>query len=659
MLIFTAVACKKNSNADNNPYIPEKANDVTGGTHIYNVGTTNIDFIQNGNSDYKIVIPGDADYYENTAAAELTVFLENATGAFLPIVSDESLTAAQIADNQGKYISIGNTAILASTNIKLDKKEFGDGGFVIKTQGSRLILTGAYDFCTGTLYSAYELLTQLINFEVYGIKTITYDKKYNIKLPDLDIKDIPDFYWRVANQGMACTDLTTANRLRLNQNTNPGASRFQMTLGGATYHTMQYLIPSDSYKKAHPNWFAKNMQGTQQQHCYTARGNADELEAFIDETVERLKAETIAQPYAKFVNLGQADMPYWCNCDACTSVAAEYNGANSATLVLWINRVSTKYYEWLHEAYPDRDIRMSTFAYYDTKAPAAVKNSAGEWEAIKDLHLENGVSILYAPIEANRIDSLYFTDETKKDNNKEYYDIIKGWEAIADSVSLWIYGTNYGSNAWITPFNAFNCMQDNYRFAKENNVFWFMYQRRNSNNNTVQTNFMNLTEYLDSKLYWNVNADVNALTDKYFNASYGPGAPYMLEYFNELRAQFAVIESDDKFSRMGESNYARKGYWPEPILKRFISLTEAAQKAVEPLKTADPDKYALYSDNITIESLGLRFMLIEWYSVNYHPSELFALKQSFKNDVNRVAPMLRTSEDNTATMESLFAKWGI
>ena len=53
-------------------------------------------------------------------------------------------------------------------------------------------------------------------------------------------------------------------------------------------------------------------------------------------------------------------------------------------------------------------------------------------------------------------------------------------------------------DAWITPYNAFNAIQDNYKFAKENNVYWFQYQRRNSNSDKNGVGFMNLAAYLDS-----------------------------------------------------------------------------------------------------------------------------------------------------------------
>ena len=377
----------------------------------------------------------------------------------------------------------------------------------------------------------------------------------------------------------------------------------------------------------------------------------------MKETVENLKAATRAQPNAKFANLGQADSPYWCDCDACTEVRETY-GANSAAVILWMNEVSEQYYAWLHEEYPERDVTLSIFAYYDTKAAPAVKDANGEYQAVNGLHLENGVTVMYAPIEANRIDSMYYDDVNSPDNNNQYAEIVKGWQAVADSISLWIYGTNYGTDSWITPYNAFNAIQDNYKFAKENNVFWFQYQRRNSNTDKNGVGFMNLAAYLDSKFGWNVNADYNTLVNNYFNAVYGPAAQTMLGYFHALRAQFAVIENNGSFSRMGETNYVEAEYWPEPLLKQYIAMCDKALAEIEPLRESGDAMYDVCREQIVLESIGPRFMLIEFYGASYHPSELLEMKTEFKSDVIDLGITL-TAETATATVESLFAKWGV
>lgn len=662
MAIFMFAGCADKGNGEggstsSNPFTTTTRGDVEGGTHIYNVGTTNEDFITNGKTEYVVVLPDDADYYEQTAFNEFSTFISEATGAVFESVRDSELTGEQIAGD-GKYISIGDTEIFRAENITLDKSEFGDGGFIIKTVGKKIILTGATQYSTGTLYAAYELLHQLINFEVYTADVITYDTVSTIKLPDFDIKDIPDFPWRVVNTGMTCSDTTTASRMRMNYNRSPGSSTFQMTLGGATHHTMQHLIPAADYRESNSEWFAKNApESGEIQHCYTCRGDELQFKLFVGTTVEKLKAETIAQPNAKFANLGQADMPYWCNCDECTEVRETY-GANSAAVILWMNEVSEQYYAWLNEEYPERDVTLSIFAYHDTTEAPAVKDANGEYQAVNGLHLENGVTVMYAPIEANRIDSMYYDDTNLLDNNSRYTEILKGWQAVADSISLWIYGTNYATDAWITPFNAFNAIQDNYKFAKENNIYWFQYQRRNSSSDKNGVGFMNLAAYLDSKFGWNVNADYNTLVNNYFNAVYGPAAQTMLGYFNALRAQFAVIESNSSFSRMGETNYVEAEYWPELLLKQYIAMCDKALAEIEPLRESGDAMYDIYKEQIVLESIGPRFMLIEFYGLNYHQSELLEMKTEFKSDIIDVG-ITQTAEISTATVGALYEKWGV
>ena len=141
MAIFMFAGCADKGNGEggstsSNPFTTTTRGDVEGGTHIYNVGTTNEDFITNGKTEYVVVLPDDVDYYEQTAFNEFSTFISEATGAVFESVRDSELTGEQIAGD-GKYISIGDTEIFRAENITLDKSEFGDGGFIIKTVGKK------------------------------------------------------------------------------------------------------------------------------------------------------------------------------------------------------------------------------------------------------------------------------------------------------------------------------------------------------------------------------------------------------------------------------------------------------------------------------------------------------------------------------------------
>ena len=83
---------------------------------------TDITLIKNKKSDYKVVIGKDALRAEKYAAEELVYFLNESTGCELPIVTDENL------DENGKYLSVGNTKLLTAANLTPDYAELGDNG---------------------------------------------------------------------------------------------------------------------------------------------------------------------------------------------------------------------------------------------------------------------------------------------------------------------------------------------------------------------------------------------------------------------------------------------------------------------------------------------------------------------------------------------------
>ena len=117
---------------------------------------TDITLIKNKKSDYKVVIGKDALRAEKYAAEELVYFLNESTGCELPIVTDENL------DENGKYLSVGNTKLLTAANLTPDYAELGDNGVSVYTRNGNVYMAGAAEY--GTLFSVYRFLYYQINF---------------------------------------------------------------------------------------------------------------------------------------------------------------------------------------------------------------------------------------------------------------------------------------------------------------------------------------------------------------------------------------------------------------------------------------------------------------------------------------------------------------
>ena len=171
MMLFTAGACDTQNNP-NNPNNPDDPNgdstvtekpvdtvspDISGndvkGIHEINVTEGTLDFVTNGTSEYKIVVPAVKNFAEiTTAADELVNFIAQSTGVVLPVVNDDTFQYSA----SSKIISVGDTLALEASGIEVDKDYFTRSGYRIVTKDNSVFLIGGGDF--GTLYSAYEFL---------------------------------------------------------------------------------------------------------------------------------------------------------------------------------------------------------------------------------------------------------------------------------------------------------------------------------------------------------------------------------------------------------------------------------------------------------------------------------------------------------------------
>ena len=179
--LFATVACSKR-NKDNNPTTTTTDKLTFSGTHVYTATETSKDFIKDGTCDYTLVVPEVATYYIRTAQTEFMYFFKKATNIDLRVVKDTSLPTQEHTQS-GKYISLGETTLLKSTDINYDKKTLtADGGRIV-TKDNSIYIVGGYD--TGTMFAVYTFMRLTFNYECYSPSTTVIDE--NVK--DLKLKN--------------------------------------------------------------------------------------------------------------------------------------------------------------------------------------------------------------------------------------------------------------------------------------------------------------------------------------------------------------------------------------------------------------------------------------------------------------------------------------
>ena len=367
---------------------------------------------------------------------------------------------------------------------------------------------------------------------------------------------------------------------------------------------MNYL-PRSTYYSGHWKWYSGTSQFSQwfdapDQLCYTAHGDASELEAMVQAAAEEMLVRIKAQPNAIAGQFSVSDTHSACTCSTCT---ASYNtyGTHAAAVIQFTNKLNAKLKE-LMAADPetaDREFTLYFMAYHEYAIAPVTKNADGSYTPIdSSVVCDDGVGVLYAPIEAMYTTDLY--DEV----NAEIAENMEMWASLSEHMYYWLYDTNFRN--YFIPYRSWNASVKNLAHSYNNNASIVFIQGQF--NTPVSSGFTTLKVYLNAAAAWNVNSDYDALVDKFFDKYYGAAGEPMRTLFNELEAHLEQLETnypsvfDGWHSNEGQ---AAATYWPEELLLRWQGLLEEAKTLAAGNNTA--------LNHITDESMFVRYLLITAY----------------------------------------------
>lgn len=591
-----------------------------------------------GVSEYSIVVPDKSENIDNYGAAtraakELKTFFLEATGADLgDYVQDTGNLKSDI-----KYISIGFTNALNNNVEGVDYDALGISGYSIRTIDGNVYISGQG---MGLMNGVYEFLRTHFNYEYYT------DGFY--KIDDCTLKDVvlqtineeykPSFEYRLPAYGFEitaaggyATDPDVGYRMQYNNLSIKG-------VGENMWHNFFDAIPSEKYKSAHPDWFSPDGS----QPCLTR-----DKDGLATEMAGKVKAVLAANPSATFVMIGQQDNDDWCTCATCKSVISQYGGYNSATYILFMNAVSDKLQPYLIES-GRTDVKLGMFAYHKTQ-DAPVTTVGGKVSLIDGMKLNSNVCVVYAPIEANYYVS--FNDEVNASVKKN----IEGWGLVADNVLYWIYMENFGYYQLI--FDNFGSMQENLQLLHKHNGMWLYNLGQYNNGNS--TGFSRYKAYLNAKFMWNVNADVNALTDDFFKNYFGVASADMRKFFNEYRAMTKhIYENKDKtigYLSLNGHTPSASDFWYSS-LNKWLGYIDNALAEAEKLSKTNATEGERVTKAVKLESLFIRYALITYFGGNFTSDKLLTMKTEWQADATALGVTLCGERKGLA---ALYKEWGI
>ncbi len=663
---LTSVACssKQNDSKKNSVYTNELRD--------FTVKETNDYLVKAGKTDYVVVIPETSSDTILTAKDEFVELFRKATDITLPVIRDNGLTHSATA----KYISIGDTTLLKSAGVKVDKSALTRDGLRVVTKDKSIYLAGGSD--SGALNAVYTFMDLNFNFETYWLDCFEIDKGITeLKLMDYQVTDVPDFYDRIANYGMyniKSSDYDESKyklRMRMNGERNenflpvfeqPGNSN--STSGASTnadlylpreaekYEDNEWGTFKTYYDAYNGYWFSDNGN----QFCYTGHGNKDAYNAMIEICAAKICYSLtvytpVTHPQYSVVTLTQQDNGSVCTCASCNEAKAKYGDANSGSLCVFNNKVMERVVAWMNKpenaAYKRDDLILIFFAYDFTTAPPAIKQADGSFKpAAPEVVLRDDVGIYYA--------NQYFENQLSiyDDLNATQRDNCDGWGVLTNNIYTWLYSAN---------FNYFMYLYDSFDFYNSEGYQYFASKSRRMMVNQTQdatkttcTAWYNLKAYLDAKLMWNCTQDTNALIDDYFNAMYKDAAKTMKELFLEMRAYNAyILEKYDLYKvRSIYNKPENSSYWSLATLEQWIKKCDKALSEVEHLKAIDYDLYMSTVNHIEVEALSPMYILIQLYGSQLTTAAKNAYLDRMQDVLDRMdAGMMKTMEHGSASVQ--------
>jgi len=451
-----------------------------------------------GSAQARIVLAPDASETEQTAAAELGLFLHIVTGGDFPATTDA-------AGKGGRLLVGAGAARLAKTSF--DASALVPEEIVVRTSGDDLILAGGGP--RGTLYAVYTFLEDVVGCRWWTRTASFMPWKRSLSLDPIDIRFKPPLEYREPFWYTAFEPVWAAR----NKANGVSAGGDEEHGGHQIYegfvHTFYSLIPPEKYFKDHPEWFSEingSRTAENAQLCLTNEEMRREL-------VKNLKDRLRANPKATIASVSQNDCFNNCTCPSCRAVDEE-EGGPAGSLLRFVNAVASD----IKDEFPD--VAVDTLAYQYTRKPPKLVRP-----------LPN-VIVRLCSIECG------FARPLDDPRNKTFLDDLDGWSKIAGRLYIWDYTTDFAH--YIQPHPNYSVLAPNIRLFVARNVRGVFEQGAFQ---SWGSEMAELRAWMLAKLLWNPALDAGRLRKEFIRGYYGPAAGPIEDYLALLEK--AILAAGD------------------------------------------------------------------------------------------------------------------
>ena len=509
-----------------------------------------------------IVVSPMAGKWELQAAADLAKYLEAMTGA-KPTVADKPAAIVAALHAPSPALLIGSEALDAEPSLRealaqVSRKEpiLRADAIIIRRKGNRVFIAGTNDEAH---YYAVAHLLQLWGCRWYfpGEFGECIPHHAALKVGEIDFTYAPPFevrnFWLAWNANN--TGAPEFQRRNFGNNLN-------VPNGHALAHYTKSLVPAGKTVYNVP---------------------------IAEDTTAEHVARLISTNFSKGLNisLGLEDGLYESDSPKDKELRSGFTDKYFLTpsmtdaFLTFYNNVS----RILTKQYPDSPSRIGFLVYANITLPPQ-----------RNLVAENPLVGYLAPID---IDPSHGMDDHRSPPRQEYREILYRWSKVMQG-RLVIYDYDQGMLVWRDlPNPALTAIRQDIHHYRKAGIMGISTESRGA----FATTFLNL--FIRQQLYWNPDADIDALLSEFYPKFYGPAGPAMAKYWSAIFKAW-----DDTIVTEHEYFVAPAIYTPALIaeLKRHLEAAEAAMKEPAASQGLSADDAKKLADRMRFTRLGFEVL---------------------------------------------------
>ena len=459
--------------------------------------------VEDGRPVAHIVLPEEPTDVEQFAAEELASYVEQISGADLPI--------RRTMGPDGYPVLLGRAALRRGRDAE-DLAPLGPDGFIVRSSSSGLVIAGGSDL--GTLFGVYYLLEKYLGVRWFmpGDLGTVIPRSPNIAIGAINDIEKPDFRIRWIESG------EWALHNRMNVGVDVGGQPVGIKWKWA-YHSLLAIVPPDKYFDEHPEYFAlisgvRRRPGARRGHQLCTSN--PEVVRVVAENVCKILDE---DPDIDVISVCPEDGGGFCECEKCRALDEErppeqaWHARYSSRLAVFNNAVA----RLVARRHPDKLIKVGAYAMY-MRAPLDADYRPEPNLAIQACHTYacNNHRIASPTCRRNRV---YFGDDLER------------WADIAQHVFIYEY---YNKGAWGgLPYPQAHVIKWDIPYFRSLGVEAFFTQAAGRRFPVV-----GLNHYLAAKLVWDSDLDVELLLEDFYEKFYQEAARPMGRYWSRLESAF-------------------------------------------------------------------------------------------------------------------------